>query len=96
MVTRDSVWPEGTPCWVDLGAGDIPKAIAFYSAVFGWDIPPGRPETGGYSVAGLGGRDAAGIGPKMGPTPPATGRSTSRPTTPTRPSPRSRAPAAAC
>jgi predicted enzyme related to lactoylglutathione lyase len=67
MVTRDSVWPEGTPCWVDLGAGDIPAAITFYSAVFGWDIPPGRPETGGYSVASLGGRDVAGIGPKMGP-----------------------------
>jgi uncharacterized protein len=67
MVTRDTVWPEGTPCWADLGVSDIPKAIAFYSAVFGWNIPHGPPEVGGYSVASLGGRDVAGIGPKMGP-----------------------------
>jgi predicted enzyme related to lactoylglutathione lyase len=67
MVTRDTVWPEGTPCWVDLGVSDIPKAITFYSQVFGWDIPRGGPEVGGYSVASLGGRTIAGIGPKMGP-----------------------------
>ncbi|MGH3169110.1 MAG: VOC family protein [Trebonia sp.] len=67
MVTRDTTWPEGTPCWVDLGVSDIPKAIAFYSGVFGWSIPPGPPEVGGYSIASIGGRDVAGIGPKMGP-----------------------------
>lgn len=67
MVTRDSAWPEGTPCWVDLGVSDIPKAIAFYSGLFGWDIPQGPPEVGGYSLASLGGHDTAGIGPKMGP-----------------------------
>lgn len=67
MVTRDTAWPEGTPCWVDLGVSDIPKAITFYSGLFGWDIPQGPPETGGYSVASFGGRDTAGIGPKMGP-----------------------------
>lgn len=67
MVTRDTVWPEGTPCWVDLGVSDIPKAIAFYSGLFGWNIPAGPPETGGYSVASLNGHDTAGIGPKMGP-----------------------------
>lgn len=67
MVTRDTVWPEGTPCWADLGVTDIGKAIAFYSGLFGWDIPPGPPETGGYSVANLQGRTTAGIGPKMSP-----------------------------
>ncbi|HEV3381179.1 MAG TPA: VOC family protein [Trebonia sp.] len=67
MVKRDTVWPEGTPCWVDLGVGDIPKAIAFYSAVFGWNVSQGPPEAGGYSIASAGGRDVAGIGPKMGP-----------------------------
>jgi hypothetical protein len=67
MVTRDTAWPEGTPCWVDLGVSDIPKAIAFYSDLFDWDIPQGPPETGGYSVASLDGYDTAGIGPKMGP-----------------------------
>ena len=36
MVTRDTAWPAGTPCWVDLGVIDIPKAKAFYSSLFGW------------------------------------------------------------
>ncbi len=67
MVIRDTPWPEGTPCWVDLGVSDIPKAIAFYSGLFGWDIQQGGPETGGYSMALLDGRAVAGIGPKMGP-----------------------------
>jgi uncharacterized protein len=66
MVNRDTVWPQGTPCWADLGVVDIAKAVGFYSALFGWDIPLGGPEVGGYSVASLGGRTVAGIGPKMG------------------------------
>ncbi|HWG01245.1 MAG TPA: VOC family protein [Trebonia sp.] len=65
MVTRDSVWPEGTPCWADLGVSDIPKAISFYTAVFGWDLPPGPAEMGGYSIATVGGRQVAAVGPKM-------------------------------
>ena len=73
MVTRDTPWPDGTPCWVDLGTSDIPKAISFYASQFGWDIEPGGPEVGGYSLARLGGRQVAAIGPIMGPpgTPPA-------------------------
>ena len=67
MVTRDTPWPDGTPSWVDLGTSDIPKAIAFYSRQFGWDVEPGGPEMGGYSMARLGGRNVAGIGPIMGP-----------------------------
>jgi predicted enzyme related to lactoylglutathione lyase len=67
MGTRDSNWPQGTPCWVDLGIPDIDRARIFYSAVFGWVIPEGSPETGGYTVATLKGSDAAGIGPKMSP-----------------------------
>jgi predicted enzyme related to lactoylglutathione lyase len=66
VVTRDTPWPAGTPCWVDLGVSDIPKAIAFYTAQFGWDIQEGPPEAGGYALAHLEGRTVAGIGPKMG------------------------------
>lgn len=66
MVNRDTAWPAGTPCWVDLAVDDIPKAISFYSAQFGWDIQQGPPEVGGYSLGTLGGRNVAGIGPKMG------------------------------
>jgi uncharacterized protein len=67
MTTRDIPWPDGTPCWADLGAPDIAKAREFYSDVFTWTIQPGGPETGGYSVAELNGRGVAGVGPKMGP-----------------------------
>jgi uncharacterized protein len=66
VVNRDTAWPEGTPCWVDLAVDDIKKAITFYSAQFGWDIEEGGPEVGGYSLAKVGGRNVAGIGPKMG------------------------------
>jgi predicted enzyme related to lactoylglutathione lyase len=45
---------------------DIPKAITFYTAQFGWDIQVGPPEAGGYAIAHLEGRTVAGIGPKMG------------------------------
>lgn len=67
MTTRDAPWPDGTPCWADLGAPDIPKARAFYSDVFSWTVPPGGPEVGGYSVAELSGRGVAGVGPKISP-----------------------------
>jgi uncharacterized protein len=67
MTTRDTPWPDGTPCWADLGAPDIEKAREFYSDVFSWTVQPGGPETGGYSVAELNGRGVAGIGPKMSP-----------------------------
>ncbi len=49
MVTRDAPWLPGTPSWVDVTVDDMPKAIAFYQALFGWDIESGGPESGGYS-----------------------------------------------
>jgi uncharacterized protein len=67
MVTRDTAWPAGTPCWVDLSVDDIGKARAFYGALFGWSIQEGPPEADGYSLCEIGGRPVAGIGPKMGP-----------------------------
>lgn len=67
MVTRDTPWPDGTPCWIDLGTNEIPQSSGFYASVFGWDIQPGPPEAGGYSMARLEGRNVAGIGPIMGP-----------------------------
>jgi predicted enzyme related to lactoylglutathione lyase len=65
VVIRDTPWPDGTPCWVDLGTADIAKAISFYSSTFGWQVEPGGPEVGGYSVGRLDGRRVAGIGPNM-------------------------------
>jgi uncharacterized protein len=66
MVTRNTAWPAGTPCWVDLGVSDIPKASAFYGGLFGWEISEGPPEAGGYSMCMIGDLPVAGIGPKMG------------------------------
>ncbi len=70
MTTRDEPWPEGTPCWVDLGADDPAKARAFYSGLFGWDIQVGGEETGYYGMCLVGGRSVAGIGPKQSPEQP--------------------------
>jgi len=67
MVTRDTAWPAGTPCWIDIGVADLPKARAFYSSLFGWQIQEGPPEAGGYSICEIDGQPVAGIGPKMGP-----------------------------
>jgi uncharacterized protein len=66
LVTRDTPWPDGTPCWVDLSTNDIPKAIGFYSSQFGWTVPQGGPEVGGYSIAQLDGRNVAGISANQG------------------------------
>ena len=35
-------YEHGVPSWVDLGTPDIPKAIEFYSGLFGWQIEPGK------------------------------------------------------
>ena len=59
--------PTGRPAGWTWARNDIPKAIGFYSSQFGWEIEPGGPEMGGYSMARLGGRNVAGIGPIMGP-----------------------------
>jgi hypothetical protein len=72
MVTREDAWADGTPCWIDLGVHDMAKAFAFYEGLFGWDIHPGPPEAGGYTMCLRSGRPVAGIGPAQAPpgTPP--------------------------
>jgi uncharacterized protein len=69
MVTRDTPWPAGTPCWIDLGVTDIPKALDFYRALFGWDIQETPPEAGGYTMCLIGGKPVAGIGQSQGDMP---------------------------
>src|SRR5262249_57543797 len=68
MVTRDKAWPSGTPCWVDLAVDDMARAQTFYSRLFGWDIQPGPPEAGGYTMCLKDGHPVAGVAPKQGPT----------------------------
>jgi predicted enzyme related to lactoylglutathione lyase len=67
MVTRDTAWPAGTPCWIDLAVDDISRASAFYTGMFGWYVQPGPPEAGGYAMCLKDDRAVAGIGPKQGP-----------------------------
>jgi uncharacterized protein len=45
---------------------DPPAARDFYSALFGWDIEVGPPETGDYGMASINGHRVAGIGAMMG------------------------------
>lgn len=61
MITTDFV--PGSPCWLDLGAPDVPAAAAFYGAVLGWeyesmgegeDMEGGMFRKDGKIVAGLG------------------------------------------
>ena len=70
MPTRDTPWPDGTPCWVDYGAADLDAAKAFYTALFGWSYTGGDPEFGGYLNATVHGEQAAGLGPQMDPSDP--------------------------
>jgi predicted enzyme related to lactoylglutathione lyase len=67
MPTRETSWPNGTPCWVDYGATDLEAAKAFYSSLLGWTYTGGDPEFGGYLNATLDGRQVAGLGPQMDP-----------------------------
>lgn len=60
-------YDDGVPSWVDVSAPDVDKARAFYGSLFGWEVPEGPPEAGGYTVATLGGKTVAGIGPQMNP-----------------------------
>lgn len=64
-------YEHGVPSWVDVSSPDVDRAVAFYSALFGWDVDEGSPETGGYRLAMLGGRTVCGIAPLMNPGPPA-------------------------
>ena len=59
------------PAWVDLSSSDAQASRGFYSKVFGWKVEVNPdPQYGGYAIAKLGDKDAAGIGPapKASPT----------------------------
>lgn len=66
MTVRDTPWPDGTPCWVDLMTTDAEAARAFYAELFGWDLAVGPEETGFYAMATIGDRTVCGIGGMQG------------------------------
>jgi len=56
------------PAWVELSTPDPAGSRDFYSKLFGWKIEVSPdPQYGGYGMAKVGGKDAAGIGPKQNP-----------------------------
>jgi predicted enzyme related to lactoylglutathione lyase len=69
VTIRETPWPTGTPCWVDLMTSDLSAARLFYEELFGWQIVEAGPDSGGYLMAELAGRPVAGIGPIMGDDP---------------------------
>jgi len=59
------------PSWVDISSSDAAKSRDFYGKLFGWQVEVNPdPQYGGYALARIGGKDAAGIGPKMDPSSP--------------------------
>jgi len=70
MPTRDTAWPDGTPCWVDYSAADIEAVKAFYADLLGWTYTGGEPEYGGYLTCLNRDQAAAGIGPQQDPSSP--------------------------
>ncbi len=71
MPTRDTPWPDGTPCWIDYGAADPDAAKSFYGGLFGWQYTGEEsPEFGGYVNATRDGQAAAGLAPQQDPDDP--------------------------
>jgi predicted enzyme related to lactoylglutathione lyase len=70
MPTRDTPWPDGTPCWVDYGAADLDATKRFYGGLLGWEYTGGEPEFGGYVTATRNSEQAAGLGPQQDPDDP--------------------------
>src|SRR5918911_46142 len=68
---RATVAVASKPVWIDLSSPDVQASADFYRKVFGWntEVNP-DPQYGGYGLARLNGKDAAGIGPKMTPDAP--------------------------
>ncbi|MCM3688695.1 VOC family protein [Kocuria rosea] len=63
MTTNPNPWPAGTPCWVDLMAGDLERTQTFYRDVLGWTFTKSQAEYGGYCNALAGGEVVAGLSP---------------------------------
>lgn len=62
-------YQHGEPAWQDQSSPDAGKAAQFYQELFGWDVPEGDEQFGGYRNATLNGRKVAGISPQMQPGP---------------------------
>jgi predicted enzyme related to lactoylglutathione lyase len=51
----------GVPCWIDASTQDMPKAIGFYSELFGWTAQDNGAAYGHYNTFRKDGKSVAGI-----------------------------------
>ncbi|MGA8295673.1 MAG: VOC family protein [Acidimicrobiales bacterium] len=58
-------YEHGVPSWVDHGTSNLDGSVAFYTALFGWDVQDMGEDAGHYHIASLRGLPVAGIGPLM-------------------------------
>jgi len=63
MTIRETNWPSGTPCWVDIAVPDVPAATMFYRVVLGWSFVDTGPAFNHYTICRTFRRAAAAIGP---------------------------------
>jgi uncharacterized protein len=57
----------GTPCWTDVTSTDLPRAVDFYTGLFGWEAEVAEePEAGGYTMFTLNGKNVAAGSPPLG------------------------------
>ncbi|MGW3205213.1 VOC family protein [Streptomyces sp. NPDC001135] len=63
-VERDTPWPHGHPCWVEVRVGHPGRAAAFYGQLFGWTFFDHGPDYQHYLTARRNGRAVADIGPR--------------------------------
>lgn len=69
MPTSEPI-PAGAPIWTDLATSDLPAAVDFYTALFGWQYTDFGPEFGHYGQFTKDGARVAGIAPTMAPEQP--------------------------
>ncbi|MGW9480596.1 VOC family protein [Saccharomonospora azurea] len=62
MTVRDTAYPDGTPCYIDLMVPDPRRAMDFYGALFGWDFADQGDEAGNYLLCSVDGHLVAGLG----------------------------------
>lgn len=62
MAVRDTAWPVGAPCWVDLTADDLEATRSFYADLLGWEFVDTGADYGHYSIAMVDRRPVAGVG----------------------------------
>jgi predicted enzyme related to lactoylglutathione lyase len=70
-MAKSTVAVANRPVWVELSTPDVSASRRFYEKLFGWKVEVTTdPQYGGYAMARIGDKDAAGIGPKQSPEQP--------------------------